>query len=200
MQGGRRAGTPPPTGSALHTCVPGIWLAARSQRLAGGRAQRGEAGRACSRHLRKALMKGHSLPGASCHQHPGATRNEPKAATGGRDTGKGPLAGVSRSLPLTRHRRLPRCPTEPWDKGPPTRPQGQGVLRKKDSGRLQGWGDMAALQPGLRPRSPQQPGQRHPLLRRGGSGRLGSQEVTTQRSSQTPGVHAEAWLTHSPRR
>ena len=145
VQGGRRASTPPPTGSALHTRVPGIWLAARSQRLAGGRAQRREAGRACSRHLRKALMKGQSLPRASRHQHPGATGNEPKVAMGGRAMGKGPKVQVSRSLPLTRPHRLPRCPTEPWDKGPPTRLQGQGVLREKDSGRLQGWGDMAAL-------------------------------------------------------
>lgn len=140
VQGGRRAGTPPPTGSALHTRVPGIWLAAQSQRLAGGRAQREKAGRACSRHLRKALMKGHSLQGASRHQHPGATGNKPKVAAGGRATGKGPPARVSRSPPLTHHRCLPRSPTEPRDKGPPAKPQGLGVLREKDSGRLQGWG------------------------------------------------------------
>lgn len=80
-------GTLPPPGSALHTRAPGIWLAARSQRLVGGGAQCGEAGRVCSRHLRRALVKGHSLPGASHHQHPGMTRNELKPAVGGRATG-----------------------------------------------------------------------------------------------------------------
>lgn len=132
------------------------------------------------------FVKGHSLLGASHHQHSGVTRNEPKPAAGGRATGP----AVSRSPaanppppPLTLSHRAFR------DKGAPARHLGRGGDSEKDSGRLRGGRNTAALPPGPRPRPPQQLGRRHDLLRRS-SGHLGCQEAPTPRSSRTPGVHS----------
>lgn len=192
---GSGPGTLPPPGSALHRRAPGIWLAAWSQRLAGGGARRGEVGRASSWHLQRALVKGHSFPGASCHQHPGMTRNEPKPTAGSRATGQGPLAQLCPAhRPLTRHRHLPATATS---HAVPQSPGTKVLLKTRRAGWTQRKTQEGSGAGGPRPRPPRQSGCRHPLLRRGGSGRLGYGEAPTQRSSQIPGVCTDAWSAHA---
>lgn len=99
-------------------------------------------------------MKGHSFPRASRHQHPGTTRNEPKHTAGSRATGQGPPAQLCPAhRPLTRHRRLPHCPTEPRDKGAPQNTK-DGVDSEKDSGRLRGGRTEATATPTVGPQTP----------------------------------------------
>lgn len=131
----------PHLGSALHTCAPASGWPPGSQRL--------RAGSSCERRAGPAYgtsegpsWKGHSLLGASHHQHSGVTRNEPNPQRGGRATAQ--LCPAHRLL--TPPPAASRCPTEPRDKGAPARHLGRGTQRRTQ-GRLRGGRNTAALPP-----------------------------------------------------
>ena len=68
--------------------------------------------------------------------------------------GQGPPAQLCPAhRPLTRHRRLPHCPTEPRDKGAPQNTK-DGVDSEKDSGRLRGGRTEATATPTVGPQTP----------------------------------------------